>query len=208
MKIIIDPKWTFIEALKAAWDAYKGGLEYGVPNRTRVLEQWANVVGRRRAVSELEEALSAYKNSAEVEKYLGLSSYTVRKLRKQFKAMPVVTPFSGDSTGSPELPKQLEIRESSLSEINFALSQFLQLAQKAGVNPLSKLLTGLIQDDLALTVGESAFQQLLAISQRARVDVTARLIDWIATIAKPEEVVSVLEKLNFDDLQKLNAAMD
>jgi len=207
MKIIVDPQWTFIKALEAAWDAYRGGLQHGVPNRIRVLEQWANVVGRHRAVLELEETLAAYKDSADIEKHLGLSSCTVSRLRKQFKAMPVVTPFASESGSTSELLKHLQTNESNVSNIDGALSQFLQLAYQAGVDPISKLLTGLVEEGEELTVNESTLRQLLEISQKAGVDVTARLIDWIATIAKAEDIVSVLEKLNVDDLQKLNAAV-
>ena len=207
MKIIVDPQWTFIEALKAAWEAYRGGLQHGVPNRIRVLEQWANVVGRHRAVSQLEETLAAYKDSADIEKHLGLSSYTVSRLRKQFKAMPVLTPFTSEPGSYSEFPKQSKTNEISVSNIDVALSQFLKLAQKADIDPLSKLVASLVQDGAELTINESTLRQLLEISQKAGVDVTARLIDWIATIAKAEDIVSVLEQLDVDDLQKLNAAV-
>jgi hypothetical protein len=207
MKIIVNPQWTFIEALEAAWDAYRGGLEHGVPNRIRVLEQWANVVGRHRAVAGLEETLAAYKDSADIEKCLGLSLYTVRKLRKQFKAMPIVTPFASQLDSTSDLPRHLQTSESNTSNIDGAVSQFLQLEYQAGDDPISKLLTGLVQGDEEITVNESTLRQLLEISQKAGVDVTARLIDWIATIAKAEDIVGILEKLNIDDLQKLNAAV-
>ncbi|WP_434683543.1 hypothetical protein [Pseudanabaena minima] len=62
MKIIVNPLWSFMEALDAAWKAYSGGQELGTTNRIRVLEQWANVVGCSRAVTELEETLAAYSN--------------------------------------------------------------------------------------------------------------------------------------------------
>jgi hypothetical protein len=207
MKIIVNPQWSFIEALEAAWEAYRGGLQHGVPNRIRVLEQWANVVGRHRAVAELEETLAAYKDSAEVEKYLGLSSYTVSRLRKQFKAMPVVTPFALESNNSSALLRQSQEKENDISNIDAALSQFLKLARESESDPLFMLIVGLARENTEITVNESTLRQLLEISQKAGMNVIARLIDWMTTVAKAEDVVAVLEKLNADNLQKLNAAV-
>jgi hypothetical protein len=178
-----------------------------VPNRIRVLEQWANVVGRQRAVSELEATLAAYKDAEEIEKYLGLSSYTVKKLRKQFQAMPVITPFASTPGNSSVFSEQPKNGKSSVDNIDVALSQFLKLAHELGIDPLSKLLTSLAQADGKLTVNESTLRQVLEVSQKTGVNVVARLIDWVTNIAKPEDVVTTLEKLNISDLQKLNAAV-
>ena len=58
MKVIVDPQWSFTEALEAAWETYQTHGMEARTNRKRVLEKWANVVGRHRAVSELEKFLS------------------------------------------------------------------------------------------------------------------------------------------------------
>ena len=79
MKIIVDPQWNFIDVLKAAWEAYPGGRELGVPNRIRVLEQWANVVGSERATAEFETVLRKYLTLDEASKHLRLSLYTIKK---------------------------------------------------------------------------------------------------------------------------------
>ena len=68
MKIIVDPRWSFIESLEAAWDAYRGGRQFGTPNRIRVLEQWANVVGCQRAVTELETVIEIYGSPENIER--------------------------------------------------------------------------------------------------------------------------------------------
>lgn len=82
MRVVVDPAWTFEEALDAAWQAYNGaGPQFGATNRIRVLEQWANVVGRERAEAELAAAL---KDGVDT----GLSAYAVRKLKNSFSTMP------------------------------------------------------------------------------------------------------------------------
>lgn len=171
MNIIVDPKWTFIEALEAAWKAYGGGLEHGVPNRIRVLEQWANVVGRHKAVSEFEEALAAYKNLSEINEKLGLSSHTVRRLRKNFNLMPEVTPFSLEFSKSPTIIKQLQDTENDISKIDIVLNQFLNLTQESGI------------------------------------DFVQKLIDWIRTTVEIKDIINIIEKININDLQELNAAI-
>ena len=217
MKIIVNPLWSFMEALEAAWEAYKGGLQFGVPNRIRVLEQWANVVGRSRAVTELEETLAAYKDSEEIRKHLGLSDYTVKRLKKQFKKMPELTPFSNSRGGNLEAleicRKQEELLEiyrrlqKNHTNIDFIMNQFIELANKAGVDPISKLVISLSQGNTELTINENNLRQFLDISQKAGIDVIARLIEWITTMTQVEDFVSVLENLNVDNLQKLNAAV-
>src|SRR6266704_1236086 len=94
MRIAVRPEWSFIEAVDAAWDAYRGGREHGVPNRIRVLEQWANVVGRERAQREMEQTLSTYPDLDKASKDLGFSLYALKKLRRSFAQMPEITPYS------------------------------------------------------------------------------------------------------------------
>jgi hypothetical protein len=83
MKVVVDPAWTFEEALNAAWKAYQGeGREDGATNRIRVLEQWANVVGLERATREFQAASEAGIDT-------GLSKYALNKLRRSFGTMPL-----------------------------------------------------------------------------------------------------------------------
>lgn len=198
MKVIVDPQWSFTEALEAAWEAYQTHGMEARTNRKRVLEKWANVVGRHRAVSELEKFLSESNDST-------LTPHIAGELRKQFKAMPEVTPFTRGSDEIPLLLKQSQ--ENNFNSIDVVLNQFLKLARKSEIDPISKLINSLVQDNTELTLDENTLRQLLEISEKAGVDVIARLVDWITVMAKVEDVVSVLEKLNVDDLQKLNAVI-
>jgi hypothetical protein len=83
----------------------------------------------------------------------------------------------------------------------------LQPSQKAGIKSLSKLIDSFTQTDIVPEINENTLRQFLEVSQKAGVDVIARLVDWITTAAKVEDVVNVLEKLEVNDLQKLNAAV-
>ncbi|MCP4398818.1 MAG: hypothetical protein GY801_16160 [bacterium] len=193
MKIIIDPQWSFINALDAAWDAYPGGRELGVPNRIRVLEQWANVVGCERAISEFETVLKEHRTLGEASEHLGLSLYAIKKLRKRFGEMPAVTPFTSRNSNSQKLPNQLvllpeEQNSTNLTEI--ALTQFLESSQKVEINPLSKLLETLTQKHIAPIINGKILQQFIEISEKAGVDVVDRLVDWIAKTAKIKDVVT------------------
>ncbi len=198
MNVIIDPQWSFTEALEAAWEAYQTHGMQARTNRKRVLENWANLVGRHRAVSGLEKFLSESNDST-------LTPHIARELRKQFKAMPEVTPFT---RGSDEiLPLLKQSQENNFNNIDVVLNQFLKLAQKSEIDPISKLINSLVRDKTELILDENTLRQFLEISEKAGVDVIARLFDWVTVMAKVEDVVSVLEKLNVDDLQKLNAVI-
>ncbi len=132
MKIVVDPEWTFIEAVNAAWKAYPGGKQYGVPNRIRVLEQWANVVGKERAENELSTIVaenSGIKTTAEL---LGFSEYAIRKLKKSFSKMPFLslTPNSDSLTLKDFLASIPFI--SANSEISFTIQVIPKLASLLG----------------------------------------------------------------------------
>jgi hypothetical protein len=195
MKVIIDPQWGFAEALNAAWKAYKTDGVEARTNRKRVLEKWANVVGRYRAITELEKFLSASSDST-------LTPYIVEKLKRQFRLMPEVTHFSRDLdsiTPPLRLPQE--------NDIDTVLNQFIQLAQKSEIDPISKLTSILLRDSSKSSIDEKNLQQLLEIIQIAGVDVTVRAINWMVATAGTKNIVSTLEKLDFDELKKLNAAV-
>lgn len=83
MAIIIDPNWSFEQALAAAWRAYPSrGVQYGVTNRIRYLTQWANVVGA-------EKAMRGLKDAARRGLLQEFSKYARRKLRDEFGRMPM-----------------------------------------------------------------------------------------------------------------------
>ncbi len=111
VKVIIQPNWSFNKALEEAWAAYHGGQEYGATNRIRVLENWGNVVGKERALTEFEAILSNYSNRQTASQALGLSEYAIRKLLKHFKSVP--------NSRSQVEPQSLHQLLQLLPELNF-----------------------------------------------------------------------------------------
>nr|WP_290228068.1 hypothetical protein [Trichocoleus desertorum] len=140
MSIIIDPQWTFIDTLQAAWKAYPGGIQFGAPHRIRSLERWANVVGQERAVYELDTLLQKYANLEEAAKAFGMSVSTLRRIRKNFKAMPRVTPFSQEPSKIVEQLELLETTKSITESTDDAIKEFLKLDKKVEVGSISRLI--------------------------------------------------------------------
>lgn len=207
MSIIIDPKWTFIETLQAAWAAYPGGIQFGAPNRVRALERWANVVGRERAVYELDTLLKEYSSLKEASEAFGMSVSTLRRIRNNFKAMPTVTPFSSEPSKIEEQIVSLKEAKGETEITEQALSKFMELTKKIGINPISKIIEIFTQEEIDPSIYESTLYQVLEINQKAGINIVARLFDWIKKTAKVEDVITVIESLNFDDLQRLNTAI-
>jgi hypothetical protein len=210
MSIIVDPEWTFIDALRAAWAAYRGGVQFGAPNRVKILERWANVVGRERAVHELNTVLSEYCSFEEAAKAFGMSVSTLRRIRANFAAMPRVTPFSTVPTRIKEQIAELEETQNtsiSTETPEEVLQKFLELTERLGVDPVSRLIEVLVKEEAQSLIPENILQNFLETSQRAGVDVVSRLVNWIADTAKLEDFVAILEDLEVDDLRKLNAVI-
>lgn len=190
-RVIFEPNWSFIEALNAAWEAYRtNGLE-AKSNRRRVLEKWANVVGRTKAVSELEQTLSQYKDSSEIEQKLGLTPHIVNELRKAFKKMPTVTPFTKEVNKNLELCKERE----QVDNIDSSLDRFLQVAQKEGIDPLSKLIDSFTQANSNLTISEHNIRKLLDISKKANENSFSKLLDWMKSSADLEDFITILKNV-------------
>jgi serine/threonine protein kinase len=88
MTFIIDPKWSFEEALARISHRYPpGGLRSG-PQRNSTIEAWANLVGRDRASRELENTLRKFGSLAAAGKAFRMTPATIERFRKSFAAMP------------------------------------------------------------------------------------------------------------------------
>jgi transcriptional regulator with XRE-family HTH domain len=212
MSIIIDPQWTFIDTLQAAWKAYPGGVQLGAPNRVRALERWANVVGQERAVSELDTLLQKYSSLKEAAKAFGMSVSTLSRIKRNFKAMPSVTPFSQEPKKNVEqielLKSAQRITESNNNDADNLMRELLKLDREVGVDSISRLMDFFVQENIEPIIYESTLRQFLEISQIAGINVISRLADWIINTAGIEDVITVLERLGFDDLKKLNVAVE
>lgn len=129
--MIVDPAWTFDEALDAAWAAYGGGRQFGAPNRIKMLEQWANVVGRDRAVAELDDALSKYPNIAAAVDATGLSAYALRRIKRSFRQMPTLAADAKNATTIDEFVRSLPHLAND-SELGFLTRTVPRLAALLG----------------------------------------------------------------------------
>jgi hypothetical protein len=85
--IVIDPEWEFLDAVRAAWERYSGGV-MGMSYRTTVLRTWGNVVGRGRAVGGLDRFIEDSGSAVSAAERLGMSASTLRRLRRYFECLP------------------------------------------------------------------------------------------------------------------------
>ncbi len=88
IKPAIQHDWTFAEALEAAWKAYPGLGKGSKGYRTVYLEAWGNLVGRTKALAELQRAVGAFDNIDAACEGLGLTRYALRKLVSAYEHMP------------------------------------------------------------------------------------------------------------------------
>lgn len=86
--IVIDPGWEFLDAVRAAWQRYSGGV-MGMSYRTTVLRTWGNVVGRGRAVGGVNQFIEDSGSVTSAADRLGMSTSTLRNLRRYFERLPV-----------------------------------------------------------------------------------------------------------------------
>lgn len=131
MKIAVQPEWNFTEAIGHAWKAYSGGQELGVPNRIRVLEQWANVVGRERAVKEFEATIASHGGLSTAAEKFGFSTYAFRKIKKSFSQMPSLTPHVLSATSFEDFLRSLPKLDAE-KELTFISIVIPQLASFLG----------------------------------------------------------------------------
>jgi hypothetical protein len=89
VRVKIARDWTFMQAIDAAWEAYRGiGLE-SKGYRNSVLMAWGNVVGRERALLEFDAFINSYAASFErAAKAIGVSVGSLKKIRKHIASLP------------------------------------------------------------------------------------------------------------------------
>lgn len=107
---------------------------FGTPNRRRVLEKWANVVGQERALKELNYVLNAYDNLDAASEALGLSKYLIRELKKSFSKMPQEKELSLKSSTFGEFLREIASRDFKRG-IEFQLIIVSPLIKYLGLSP-------------------------------------------------------------------------
>ncbi|MGS0681522.1 hypothetical protein ACVBIL_10200 [Shewanella sp. 125m-7] len=86
--MIINKNWN----LQCAFDAinnayYPGGLQSG-PQRNRQIETWGQLVGKTKALAELESLIMAYGSANQVSKAVRMSPSTIKNLKLFFESLP------------------------------------------------------------------------------------------------------------------------
>ncbi|MEZ8103446.1 ATP-binding protein [Vibrio bivalvicida] len=86
--MIINKNWN----LQCAFDAinnayYPGGLQSG-PQRNRQIETWGQLVGKSKALSELDSLIESYGSTNKMSKAVRMSPHTIKNLRGFFESLP------------------------------------------------------------------------------------------------------------------------
>jgi len=92
--MMIDPEWSFEEAVKAISNRYRPGSLMSGSTRNRLVDAWGQVVGRTRALAEYDLALTSYGSLTAMSRELQASAKTLKEWRSHFAALPDDT--SGD----------------------------------------------------------------------------------------------------------------
>lgn len=86
--VIIDPAWTFEEALHAVSQVYRpGGVVSGMA-RNAAIESWGQIVGPRRATREFDQTVARYGSLTAVGRAFSIAVRTLRALRASYESAP------------------------------------------------------------------------------------------------------------------------
>ena len=171
--IAVDPGWEFVDAVSAEWQRYSGGV-MGMGYRTTVLRTWGNVVGRDRAVAGVNEFVERAGGAAKAAENLGMSTTTLRKLRRYFEGLPGHT---------DPVDRALEAGESSSVEFKEAMpGQVRDLAKEVAALATSGgglILMGVADDHTIVGFDDSkerveGVMQLVSPSPAVRVELHER----------------------------------
>lgn len=88
MKVTIDQKWNFIEALNAAREAYIGWGKTSTGYRNSVMMVWGTTVGKTRALNDFNQLIKEHGSKKKLAEYLYLSDYSLGSLLSHFKSLP------------------------------------------------------------------------------------------------------------------------
>jgi eukaryotic-like serine/threonine-protein kinase len=86
--MLLNPNWSFDEALREISDVYEPGGYTSGPQRNRLIEAWGQVVGRNRAISELDQAVARYGSLTALARTRRITVRTLRKLRATYSGLP------------------------------------------------------------------------------------------------------------------------
>jgi hypothetical protein len=86
--LIINKSWNLQSAFDAINDVYyPGGLQSG-PQRNRQIETWGQLVGKTRAIAELDSMITEHGSINKMSKSIQMSPITIKQLRYFFESLP------------------------------------------------------------------------------------------------------------------------
>lgn len=110
--MILNPDWSFDEALAAITKEHPPGGYIGGPQRNRLIEAWGQIVGRNRALREFDQAVIAHGSLTALGRARRITVTSLRWLRDYYAALPLDPPqtdrlASGDVLGEWQLVHRL-----------------------------------------------------------------------------------------------------
>ena len=88
MKEFLDTKWSFEEAVNIISKRFKPGGFHTGTQRNLLIQSWARLVGRSRAIREMDESIRRYSFISAAAKAFRMGLSTLRRLRDSFNLMP------------------------------------------------------------------------------------------------------------------------
>lgn len=86
--MLIDISWNLQSAFDAINGAYRPGGESSGPQRNRLIEVWGQLVGKSRAIEELELLIEQHGSMKKMSKSVRMAPKTIKLLRTFFECLP------------------------------------------------------------------------------------------------------------------------
>lgn len=86
--MLIDKNWNLQSAFEEINEAYRPGGEFSGPQRNRLIETWGQLVGKSRALEELELLIAQHGSMNKMSKAVRMAPKTVKLLRTFFESLP------------------------------------------------------------------------------------------------------------------------
>ncbi|MEZ8206975.1 ATP-binding protein [Vibrio splendidus] len=86
--MFINKNWDLRTAFEEINNAYYPGGLQSSPQRNRQIETWGQLVGKTKALNELEKLILAYGSASQMSKAIRMSPSTIKNLRLFFESLP------------------------------------------------------------------------------------------------------------------------
>ena len=86
--MLIDKSWNLQSAFDKINQAYRPGGEFSGPQRNRLIETWGQLVGKSRALEELDLLIEQHGSMSKMSKSVRMAPKTIKLLRAFFESLP------------------------------------------------------------------------------------------------------------------------